>query len=58
MLVVMLWHDAFKQPDDFIDLNDLWIRPRLASLPSLYLPKPNLKTIKPCEERIIIKRLF
>lgn len=43
MLVVVLWHDGFKQPDDFIDLNGLWIRPRLASLPSLIFAKTQFK---------------
>lgn len=43
MLIVMLWHDAFIGPDDFIDLNGPWKRSRLASLPSLIFAKTQFK---------------
>lgn len=43
MLVVMLWYDAFKRPDDFIDLNGVWIKTRLASLRRLIFAKTQFK---------------
>lgn len=43
MLIVVLWHDAFIEPDDFIDLNGFWIRSKLASLPSLLFAKTQFK---------------